>query len=199
MLRENGTVDSRGDWVQVSRLGNPLVNEVVIPVGQKDRWNSSSPRNDSQFLNRYTNPELAGLINFLYPALPDTPTSGRDDLVAVLLTGVPGLNFTGNTKADLLRLNTAIAPDGSEDRLGALAGDLQGFPNGRRLADDVTDIELRAVACGYGAILQGLLGLCNLSPNNIIGDGVDVNENAFLSSFPYVAPPNRGYEHTGHR
>jgi Domain of unknown function (DUF4331) len=199
VLRENGTVDSRGDWVQVSRLGNPLVNEVVIPVGQKDRWNSSSPRNDSQFLDRYTSPELAGLVNFLYPALPDAPTGGRDDLVAVLLTGVPGLNFTGDTKADLLRLNTAIAPDGSEDRLGALAGDLQGFPNGRRLADDVTDIELRAVACGYGAILEGLLGLCNLSPNNLIGDGVDVNENAFLSSFPYVAPPNRGYEHTGHR
>jgi Domain of unknown function (DUF4331) len=198
VLRGNGTVDSRGDWVQVSRLGNPLINEVVIPVGQKDRWNASSPNRDSQFLDRYTTPELAGLVNFLYPALPDAPTSGRSDLVAVLLTGVPGLNFTGNTRADLLRLNTAIAPDGTEDRLGALAGDLQGFPNGRRLGDDVTDIELRAVACGYGAILQGLLGLCNLTPNNMIGDGVDANENAFLPTFPYAAPPNRGYEHTGH-
>jgi Domain of unknown function (DUF4331) len=199
VLRRNGTVDSRGDWVQVSRLGNPLINEVVIPVGKKDLWNASSPRRDSQFLERYTSPELAGLVNFLYPTLPDTPTSDRNDLVAVLLTGVPGLNFTGNTKADLLRLNTAIAPDGSEHRLGALAGDLQGFPNGRRLADDVTDIELRAVACGYGPILEGLLGLCNLEPNNLIGDGVDANENPFLSTFPYVAAPNRGYEHTGHR
>jgi hypothetical protein len=138
-------------------------------------------------------------VNFLYPTLPDTPTTGRDDLVAVLLTGVPGLNFTGDRKADLLRLNTAIAPTASPNRLGVLAGDFQGFPNGRRLADDVTDIELRAVACGYGAILEGALGLCNFTPNNLIGDGVDANENAFLSTFPYVAPPNRGYEHTGHR
>jgi hypothetical protein len=199
VLRGNGTVDSRGDWVQVSRLGNPLINEVVIPVGKKDLWNASSPRRDSQFLERYTSPELAALVNLLYPTLPDTPTSGRDDLVAVLLTGVPGLNNTGTTKADLLRLNTAIAPDGSEESLGALAGDLQGFPNGRRLGDDVTDIELRAVACGYGPILEALLGLCNLSPNNAIGDGVDANENAFLSTFPYVAPPNQGYAHTGHR
>jgi hypothetical protein len=185
--------------VQVSRLGNPLVNEVLIPLGKKDLWNASEPKDDAQFVDRYTSPELAGLVNFLYPALPDTPTSGRNDLVSVLLTGVPGLNFTGNTKADLLRLNTAIAPDGTEDRLGVLAGDLQGFPNGRRLGDDVTDIELRAVACGYGAFLQGLLKLCNLSPNNMIGDGVDANENAFLSTFPYAAKPNRGYEHTGHR
>jgi hypothetical protein len=199
VLRGNGTVDSRGDWVQVSRLGNPLINEVVIPVGQKDLWNASSPRRDSQFANRYTSPELAGLINFLYPTLPDIPTSGRDDLVAVLLTGVPTLNFTGDRKADLLRLNTGIAPTASPNRLGVLAGDFQGFPNGRRLADDVTDIEIRAVACGYGDILAGALGLCNLTPNNMLGDGVDANENAFLPSFPYVAPPNRGYEHTGHR
>jgi hypothetical protein len=80
-----------------------------------------------------------------------------------------------------------------------LDGDLQGFPNGRRLADDVTDIELRAVACGYGSILNGLLGLCNLSPNNAIGDGVDANDHPFLSTFPYVAAPNDGYDHTGHK
>ena len=199
VLRGDGTVESSGPWVQVSRLGNPLINEVVIPLGQKDYWNASAPKNDSQFLARYTNPEVPGLVNLLYPALPDAPTTGRDDLVAVLLTGVPGLNFTGTTKADLLRLNTGIAPDGSEDPLGALAGDLQGYPNGRRLGDDVTDIEVRALACGYGPILAGLLGLCNLSPNNILGDGVNVNENAFLGSFPYVAVPNRGYEHTGHK
>ncbi len=79
-----------------------------------------------------------------------------------------------------------------------LAGDFQGFPNGRRLADDVTDIEIRAVACGYGSILEGALGLCNLSPNNVVGDGVDVNEQAFLPQFPYAAAPNQGYAHTGH-
>jgi hypothetical protein len=199
ILRGDGTIDTNGPMVQVSRLGNPLINEVVIPIGTKDLWNASDPKNDATFLQHYTSPELAGLVNLLYPVLPDTPTAGRDDLVAVLLTGVPGLNFTGNVKADLLRLNTAIPPATTPHPLGALAGDFAGFPNGRRLADDVTDIEVRAVACGYGPILQGALGLCNLSPNNAVGDGVDANENAFLSQFPYVAPPNRGYEHTGHR
>jgi uncharacterized protein DUF4331 len=199
ILRDNGTVDTDGPFVQVSRLGNPLINEVVIPLGQKDLWNRSDPKNDAQFLNRYRSPELAGLVNLLYPGLPDTPTTGRDDLVAVLLTGVPTLNFTGNTKADLLRLNTAVPPAATPNPLGALAGDFQGFPNGRRLVDDVTDIEVRAVACGYGPILAGALGLCNLSPNNIVGDGVGANENTFLPSFPYVAPPNQGYDHTGHR
>ena len=199
VLRGDGTTETGGPFVQVSRLGNPLVNEVIIPLGQKDRWNASEPRDDEDFLNRFTNPELAGLVNLLYPVLPDAPTSNRADLVAVLLTGVPGLNFTGDRKADLLRLNTAIAPTAMPNPLGALAGDFQGFPNGRRLADDVTDIEVRAVACGYGPILAAALGLCNLSPNNVVGDGVDANENAFLSKFPYVAAPNRGYEHTGHR
>ena len=199
VLRGNGTIDTQGPFVQVSRLGNPLVNEVVIPLGQKDLWNASEPRNDADFLNRYTSPELAGLVNLLYPVLPDAPTTDRNDLVTVLLTGIPGVNFTGDRKADLLRLNTAIPPTASPNPLGALAGDFQGFPNGRRLVDDVTDIEVRAVACGYGPILAAALGLCDLSPNNVVGDGVDTNENAFLSSFPYVAAPNRGYEHTGHR
>ena len=198
VLNGDGTFGTSGPWVQVSRLGNPLINEVIIPLGKKDLWNASDPKNDAQFLTRYTSPELAGLVNLLYPVLPDAPTAGRSDLVAVLLTGVPGLNFTGSVQADLLRLNTGIAPTMSPNPLGALAGDFQGFPNGRRLVDDVTDIEVRAVACGYGPILAGALGLCNLSPNNVVGDGVDANENAFLSSFPYVAAPNRGYEHTGH-
>jgi Domain of unknown function (DUF4331) len=199
VLRGNGSFDAQGPEVQVSRLGNPLVNEVLIPLGKKDLWNASDPSNDAQFLDRYTTPELAGLVNLLYPSLPDTPTTNRSDVVAVLLTGVQGLNSTGNTKADLLRLNTAIAPAATPNPLGAPAGDFQGFPNGRRLADDVTDIEIRAVACGYGPILAGALGLCNLSPNNVVGDGVDANENAFLAHFPYVAAPNQGYAHTGHR
>jgi hypothetical protein len=204
ILRGDGTIDTNGPLVQVSRLGNPLVNEVLIPLGKKDRWNASDPKDDAQFEQHYLRPELAGLVNFLYPALPDTPTDGRADLVAVLLTGIKlpdgtPFTYTGETRADLLRLNTAVPPTANPDRLGVLAGDLQGFPNGRRLVDDVTDIELRAVACGYGAPLNGLLGLCNLNPNNIIGDGVDTNENEFLPTFPYVAAPNQGYAHTGHR
>ena len=128
--------------------------------------------------------------------LDDTPTTGRGDLVAVLLTGVPTLNFTGTTKADLLRLNTEFTapPVGTGSRLGLLGGEFSGFPNGRRLEDDVTDIELRAIACGYGHIVGPIIesfGFCsgdaNRSPNNVVGDGVDANENTFLSSFPYVA------------
>ncbi len=198
ILGSNGTSQSIGPMVQVSRLGNPLVNEVIIPLGKKDYWNASDPSDDAQFTALYRKPELTGLVNALYPPLPDAPTENRDDLVAVLLTGVPSLNYTGPTQADLLRLNTAIAPAASPNKLGALAGDFQGFPNGRRLADDVTDIELRAIACGYGSILQGALGLCNLSPNNIVGDGVDTNEQSFLPHFPYAAAPNQGYAHTGH-
>ena len=188
------------NWVQVSRLGEPLINEVIIPLGQKDRWNLADPKDDARFLNRYKNPELAGLINFLYPALPDTPTTGRDDLVTVLLTGIPGVNFLakGDTRADLIRLNMMIPPTSADpnavDRLGAVDGQFDGFPNGRRLADDVVDIELRAVACGYGPILHAALGLCDLTPNDQIGDGVDRNDVPFQLTFPYLADPHQGYE-----
>ena len=208
ILRGDGTFDANGPQVQVSRLGNPLVNEVLIPLGKKDFWNASDPSMDAQFASRYTDPELAGLVNFLYPVLDNAPTSGRGDLVAVLLTGVPTLNNTGTTQADLLRLNTSFTapPVGTGNRLGLLAGEFSGFPNGRRLEDDVTDIEIRAVACGYGSIVGPIIenfGFCNgnanRTPNNLVGDGVDLNENTFLSSFPYVAPPNQGYAHTGHK
>jgi len=216
LIPKESRIDNRGGFIQISLLGNPLINEVIIPVGEKDRWNMADPADDQQFLSRYTNPELAGLINVLYPALPDVDTTGRNDLVTVLLTGVPlpgghNLNFTGNTLADLLRVNLAIKPNANgaclasnpqptdqPNPMGVLAGDLCGFPNGRRLADDVTDIELRAVAQGYGPFLNGLLGLPNKSPNNLVGDGVNNNDVPFLSTFPYVGTPHQGYEHTHH-
>jgi hypothetical protein len=153
--------------------------------------------NDAQFEQYYTSPELAGLVNLLYPALVDTPTTNRSDLVSVLLTGIPGLNYTGPRPADLIRLNPAIpprAPAGQGSRLGALAGDLAGYPNGRRLEDDVVDIDLRAIACGYGPILHSLLGLCDFSPNDLVGDGVDHNDKPFMTTFPYVATPWSGYD-----
>jgi hypothetical protein len=188
-----------GDFVQVSRLGQPLINEVIIPLGQKDSWNRSDPEDDSSFVQQYLKPEFPGLVNLLYPALPDAPVTGRTDLVTVLLTGIPGVNSPGTGKqADLLRLNMMIPTTSKDpnavDRLGALAGQFDGYPNGRRLADDVVDIEVRALACGYGDILHNALGLCNLSPNNILGDGVDKNDVPFLTSFPYVATPHSGYE-----
>jgi hypothetical protein len=202
VLQSDGSAINSGKYVQVSRLGNPLINEVIIPVGKKDYWNAQDPSKDKQFQASYETPELAGLVNLLYPGLPDTRTSGRTDLSLILLTGVPGLNFTGNTAADLLRLNVAIPPSadvGKGDRLGVLNGDLAGFPNGRRLEDDVTDIELRAVADGYGSFLNANFGLPNLSPNNLVGDGANENDLPYLSSFPYQGTPHQGYEHTDHK
>ena len=211
-----GKVKWSGPWVQVSRLGNPLVNEVIIPRHLKDYWNGQAPKNDAQFEKYYLNPELAGLVNALYPATADIDTTNRGDLSLILLQGVPGVNNTGAVKADMLRLNTAIAPctaDSAADDIGkcrrlgvfyddaaaAANPDLAAFPNGRRLSDDVTDQEIRAVAQGYGAILNSLFGLPNKSPNNLVGDGVDINADMpFQSSFPYVGLPHQGYLHAHH-
>jgi hypothetical protein len=200
VLERDGTPRESSRWLQVSRLGEPLINEAVIPLGKKDHWNASDPEDDSQFVRFYGNPEVTRLENALYAALDNAPETKRDDLVAVLLTGVPGLNFTGNTKADLLRLNVAIPPAGAPKRLGVLAGDFAGFPNGRRLSDDVVDIELRAFACSYGAAASIVesFGLCggnaHRTPNDLITDGVDANERSFSPHFPYVATPFSGYE-----
>ena len=197
VLQDGGDVRNEAAWVQVSRLGEPLINEVVIPRGKKDLWNSTDPAEDMRFLRFYRSPEVTKLENALYDALDNANETDRDDLVAILLTGVPGLNYTGPTKADLLRLNTGIAPTadvGEGDRLGVLNGDLAGFPNGRRLEDDIVDIDLRAFAEGYGAFLNGLLGLPNRTPNNLLGDGVDANDRMFRADFPYVATPFSGYE-----
>ena len=185
-----------GDFVQVSRLGNPLINEVIIPLGQKDEWNASSPADDAEYMNRYLNPELAAIINTVYPSLPDARTTDRTDLVLILGQGVPGLNATneGDTLYDMLRLNMGVPPSANPSRLGVVDGDLAGFPNGRRLWDDVVDIELRAVADGYGSFLAENFGLPNETPNNMVGDGCDANDRAFTSSFPYLANPWQGYD-----
>ncbi|HEY7131228.1 MAG TPA: DUF4331 domain-containing protein [Candidatus Limnocylindrales bacterium] len=221
IIASDGSIRGRGPWVQVSRLGNPLINEVVIPKTKKDYWNRQSPAKDAQFAKYYKAPELTAVANVLYAALDDAATTNRNDLVAILLTGldipksatVPtGLHYTrtGSTMADMLRVNTGIKPNapgacvfgvtggGTPSRLGALEGDLCGFPNGRRLLDDVTDIELRAVVEGYGPTLNAVLGVPNRTPNNLIGDGVDGNDKAFLTSFPFIGTPWQGYEHTHH-
>jgi hypothetical protein len=212
LLRKDGEADSHGQFIQVSRLGQPLINEVVIPLGQKDQWNRSDPAADAQFESLYLNPEVSRLENLLYGgALAPINTTGRADLVAILLTGVPGVNFTGNTRADLLRVNTALVPHPNgacyhpalnlppttpPSRLSVIDGDLCGYPNGRRLLDDIVDVDLRAFAEGYGPILNAVLGLPNKSPNNQLGDGVDGNEptKPFLTTFPYVAAPHQGYQ-----
>jgi hypothetical protein len=219
-VMSDGTIRGSGPWAQVSRLGNPLINEVIIPRVKKDYWNRQNPAYDYRFASSYRSPELAALINVLYPPLVDARTSGRDDLVAILLTGLDlrdvggpiNLNKTGSRLADELRVNLGIKPNeagacvfgvdggGSPSRLGVLEGDLCGFPNGRRLLDDVTDIELRAVADGYGPVVNSFYGSLtpDNSPNDTVGDGVDENDVAFLDAFPFAGTPHQGYEHTHH-
>jgi len=196
VLNATGAPEISGDYVQVSRLGNPLINEVVIPVGEKDAWNASDPADDADFMDRYLNPEVSAIINTVYPSLPDARTSERTDLVLILGQGVPGLNATntGDTLYDLLRLNMGIAPSANPSRLGVVDGDLAGFPNGRRLWDDVVDIEIRAFADGYGTFLNENFDLPNETPNNMLGDGCDANDRAFSTSFPYAAAPWQGYD-----
>jgi hypothetical protein len=171
-----------GPWVQVNRLGNPLVNEVIIPTGLKDRWNAQQPWRESTYRKYYESPILAAVLNQLYKL--EVPATGRDDLVAVLLTGVPKLNFTGTKLADVLRLNLTIPVTNGPKRLGVLAGDNQGWPNGRRLGDDVIDIAEQAV----GGFLKG--------KKLPLGDGVDGDDLNLLPSFPYVADPQAGFANT---
>ena len=139
VLKGNGQDVETGPWVEVSRLGNPLINEVIIPLGQKDFWNSQEPQGDSQFANFYAHPELAALLPILYPGVfPHLAayTKPRADLEAILLTGIPSgiisgfQNFTGTTQADFLRLNMAIPPTAKPNILGILGGDWPGSRTG---------------------------------------------------------------------
>jgi hypothetical protein len=184
-LQVSGVEKAKGKWVQVSRLGNPLVNEVVIPLGQKDKFNRTQPKDDAKNYGKYVvKPELAAVMNLLYKV--GAPEDNRDDIVTALLTGVPNatqINGAKSAAADTLKVNLGIPPTTSNpNRFGFIAGDNGGFPQGRRLADDVTDIELRVIA----GFLKG-----NKVP---LGDGVDQNDVPFLDSFPYVAPPHNGFD-----
>ena len=201
-IREgDGIFGSFGPPVQVSRLGNPLINEVIIPMGKKDLWNSLSPSSDSQFLSYVQQPELAGLLPALYPGVfPNLMglTAARADLVAILLTGIPtGIvpgfqNYTGSTYADELRLNLAIPPTTKNPNpLGVVGGDLAGFPNGRRVFDDVTSIELRAIA----GLTYPLVDK-SYTPDgaaSLVTDGLTDSDTTYLSTFPYLGTPQSGY------
>ncbi len=184
-----------GRWVRVSRLGMPLVNEVVIPLGKKDRFNASDPADDAQFGKFVLDPEPARLIPVLYPGVK-VPAAPRNDIAAIFLTGIAGLNQPANVKpSEMIRLNLGIPPTplAKQDPLGLLAGQLDGFPNGRRLVDDVTDIELRALAGGTPFTPD-----FNKAPNNLLSDGVQANDKPFSASFPYLATPHQGYDHVHH-
>jgi hypothetical protein len=196
-----GTGVETGPYVQISRLGNPLFNEVLVPLTAKDKWNAQPPANDKNYAKGVAYPELAGLLNVLYPgAFPNLAayTKPRADLEAILLTGIPAgvvaasySTFTGATQADMLRLNLAIPPAKTPSPLGVLGGDIAGFPNGRRPVDDVVTIELQAIA---GATLP--LVDKTFTPDGAIkdvSDGVTGAGLTLLSSFPYLGTPYSGY------
>jgi len=191
VINGDGTITNSGPEVQVSRLGMPLVNEIVIPLGKKDLFNASEPSNDVANFGAYVvDPEPAKLLHAIFGI--NVPPAPRQDLVTVFATGVPGLNQPANVSpGEMLRLNMSIPPAATPNRFGVLAGDLAGFPNGRRLADDVVDIELRVVA---GVLVSGF----NVAPNNQLGDGIDANDMPFLPYFPYVAPPQNPLDHQHH-
>jgi hypothetical protein len=175
-----------GNLVQVSRLGNPLVNEAVIDLARKDAFNSLEPTGDAAALDRVTDPEVPKLLKAVFNV--DSPPAPRNDLVTIFLTGIPGLNQPANVRAaEMLRLNMAIPPASSPSPLGVLGGDLAGFPNGRRVGDDVLDIILRGAA---GA--TPLTPAFNRSPNNTLGDGVVGNDVPYLTAFPYLGIPHAG-------
>ena len=213
------------DFSQVQRLGNPLINELIIGTGTKDYWSMSKPVNDSQFASFDLNPLFVTIVDSLYSVLAPgalySPPAPRTDLLP-LVEYLPPIAASGTPTgpiADLLRLNTGVAPTapGSASRLGLLAGDGAGFPNGRRLADDVVDITLR-VAVG-GVLAGNKCGSsnttsCDVFPNNALGDGVNVNDvdtdlatdgvtnlvepnTHFHTSFPYVdyCPSGRNRRH----
>src|SRR4051794_31694312 len=181
--KRHGKKSGDKGFVQVSRLGNPLINEVVIPIGQKDHFNATQPSQDAKLYGKYVlNPELAKVMNLLFHV--NAPETNRTDIVQALLTGIPGKTQIGKhpVPADTLKINLGVPPSANPNPLGVLGGDLQGFPDGRRLTDDVTDISLRVVA----GVLKG---------NNVpLGDGVDANDKPFLSSFPYLAEPTSGFD-----
>lgn len=180
-----------GAWTQVSRLGMPLVNEVVIGLKDKDRFNASEPKDDAQFATYVTNPTVPELLEILFPGTAVAPNLfPRTDLVAAFLTGVDGLNQPANVKgAEMLRLNTAIAPTAIYDQntLGVLGGDLAGFPNGRRPGDDVVDAVLRVA---MGALIPDPA----IAPNNSapLTDGAAVSAQDFDNRFPYLVTPTAG-------
>ena len=202
---DHGENVNAGPWRQVSRLGNPLVNEVIIPLGKKDLWNSLPPADDKQFAGYVANPGLAGLLPVLYPGvfpnLAALVKSGkpRADLEAILLTGIPAgiipgfTNSTGSVLADMLRLNTSIPAAKNPNMFGLLGGDPAGFPNGRRIADNVVAIELRAIAGVTYPLIDSKFkpdAAAGLLTDGLTAASVSASP---LGQFPYLGVPYSGF------
>jgi hypothetical protein len=199
---DGSTTSEAGPWIQVSRLGNPLFNEVIVPLGDKDRWNATYPADDKHFAKYVAHPELAGLLPVLYPhVFPHLAklTKPRADLEAILLTGIPAgivpgfQNYTGPVQADQLRLNMAIPPTKHNPSIyGLLGGDAAGFPNGRRVFDDIVSIELRAIAGVTYALVDK-----TYKPDAAAGQltqGLKPPPHRYLNAFPYLGAPLSGFD-----
>jgi hypothetical protein len=198
----NNAVKEGGGWSQVSRVGMPLVNEVIIGLDDKDKFNTSKPRNDGQFIDYVTNPALPAVVETLFPAAKAPTNFPRNDLVTVFLKGLPGVNQPANVVAsEMLRLNTSIEPTaaGAQNALGVAGGDNAGFPNGRRPADDVVDVSLR-VAMGALCALTGNTDTLKVGckPSDApagalpLTDGVRKSAADFQGVFPYLNTPLPG-------
>jgi hypothetical protein len=203
MYGADGKSTYAGAPIQVSRLANPLFNEVITPMAYKDAWNAAEPKNDKNFAQYVLKPELAGLLPVLYPGVfPNLAAykKPRADLAAILLTGIPAgvvpgfQNYTGPIQADMLRLNIAVPPSKNPIALGLVGGDPAGFPNGRRPIDDVVSIELRAIA---GATIP--LVDPSFTPDgaaSLLKDGTSNTNPALLPRFPYLGTPGGGSQST---
>ena len=196
-----GQTQGTGPYVQVSRLANPLFNEVIVPMARKDFWNAQEPNGDSRFAQYVNKPELGALLPVLYPdvfAKLAAYNKPRADLNAILLTGIPeGVvdgfqNYTGPVEADILRLNVAVPPSANPKNLGLVAGDPAGFPNGRRVNDDTTTVELRAIA-GLTIPLVDPSYKPDDAANDIT-DGTKNTNTSTLKWFPYLGAPGGGYQ-----
>lgn len=183
---------STGTFQQIQRMGNPFINELLIGTGSKDRFSMDQPKNDAQFTNFFLDPTLARVVNALTAGVVAIPAPPRTDLLPVV-TYAPPIAAPGTPSgpvADLLRLNTGInaTPPPNVSRLGLLGGDPAGFPNGRRVFDDVTDIVLRVVV---GGVLVGP-PFSTSGINSRLGDGVNVNDAPYRGDFPYLASAPSG-------
>ena len=199
-----GIVEGLRQFRQVQRMGNPLINELIIGIGSKDRFSMDSPRNDSQFADFFLDPPIARIVEALYGGVLPIPEAPRLDLLLLVTYTTPIINelavpFTPEGPiADILRLNTSVRPTpaANRSRLGLIGGDPAGYPNGRRLSDDVVDIILRV---GVGGVLATDADgeSLNRFPNNRLGDGVNVNDAPYRETFPYLAncPSGRNRRH----
>jgi hypothetical protein len=199
--RRTGSYRHHGPWEQVSRLGNPLFNEVIVPMAEKDAWNAHRPKYDKSYAKFVNHPELAKLLPVLYPGVfPHLAAyhKARADLNAILLTGIPSgvvpgfQNFTGPVEADMLRLNLAIPPAASPNPLGLVGGDAAGFPNGRRVDDDVVTIELRAIAGATIPLVDPSYTVDGAA--GLVEDGTTDTNSPTIDTFPFLGNPGGGYQ-----